>query len=783
MLKIKSIDRYLLKEIASPFGIGLLVYTFTLLINMILILSERLISKDVSGMTLVKILIYLLPDLLSFTIPMATLMGVLAGLSRMSTDSEIVAFKTLGVNNSRILRPIMIFSAVGWLLSSYLIMYLAPEANFRFSQLNTNIILSKSVADIKSRVLNKDFYPYTIYFDDLDHNTGEWINVFLYTRKQGNTDTVILAKRGKFLQDPREEDRYIMMQDAWVHSFNIKEPDKSYDCTYWGRMKEKISKRQEIKQSRRHTQFVFPELVKKMKEEPQNMLFTIEYHRKFALPFACLAMGFLALSLGISTKKGGKISGFIISLAIIFVYYSIITASQNLVMKKIVPPLVGMWAADIFLVISGIIAYYYTSKEKSIDWERLFVFLDRAKKRFSQKEKARKKAIEKGMDKKLPGHPGPKGKVVVVIKIRKFSFRVLNILDLYVVRRLLTTFVFIFVSMTLVFYIVTIMELVDNIIENQVAFFYLLQYIYYYTPEIVKFVLPVAVLTSVLLTFSMMSKNNEIVAVQVSGISLYRLAFPAIVIGVLLSLGYFYIQESIAPNANRKALKTMDIIRKQVSPEEQEFHKNWVVGDNNEFYFYDFLNIKLNKYVQFNVISLDKNFNIKKRISSQFARWKSPTGLMLESGFERNFENNNPLDYIEFRRKEINITGGESLFLSKVKDYRYMNINELKEYIRYLEKNKSETVRYEAQLHNKYAFPFASLVMVLIAIPFSFTMGKKGTLYGIGFAIGISIIFWGAFGIFSALGSTALLSPFISAFAPLFIFSAISIYLFINLKT
>jgi LPS export ABC transporter permease LptF/LPS export ABC transporter permease LptG len=783
MLKIKSIDRYLLKEIASPFGIGLLVYTFTLLINMILILSERLISKDVSGMTLIKILIYLLPDLLSFTIPMATLMGVLAGLSRMSTDSEIVAFKTLGVDNSRILRPIMIFSAVGWLLSSYLIMYLAPEANFRFSQLNTKIILSKSVADIKSRVINKDFYPYTIYFDDLDHTTGEWINVFLYTRKQGDIDTVILAKRGKFLQDPREEDRYILMQDAWVHSFNIKEPDKSYDCTYWGRMKEKISKRQEIKQSRRHTQFVFPELVKKMEEEPQNMLFTIEFHRKFALPFACLAMGFLALSLGISTKKGGKISGFIISLAIIFVYYSIITASQNLVMKKIVPPFLGMWAADIFLVISGIIAYYYTSKEKSIDWERLFVFLDRAKKRFSPLEKARKKANDQKIEKKLPGHPSPKGKVVVVIKIKKFSIRLLNILDLYVVRRLLTTFVFIFISMTLVFYIVTIMELVDNIIENQVAFYYLLQYIYYYTPEIVKFVLPVSILTAVLLTFSMMSKNNEIVAVQVSGISLYRLAFPAIVIGVLLSFGYFYLQEAIAPNANRKAIKTMDIIRKQVSPEEQEFHKNWVVGDNNEFYFYDFLNTKLNKYVQFNVISLDKNFNIKKRITSQFARWKSATGLMLESGFERDYENNNPQNYTEFRRREIIIPGGESLFLSKVKDYRYMNINELKEYIRYLEKNKSETARYEAQLQNKYAFPFASLVMVLIAIPFSFTMGKKGTLYGIGFAIGISIIFWGAFGIFTALGSTALLSPFVSAFAPLFIFSAISIYLFINLKT
>ena len=112
-----------------------------------------------------------------------------------------------------------------------------------------------------------------------------------------------------------------------------------------------------------------------------------------------------------------------------------------------------------------------------------------------------------------------------------------------------------------------------------------------------------------------------------------------------------------------------------------------------------------------------------------------------------------------------------------------MNISELKGYIQYLKDNKSDTARYEAQLNNRYAFPFASLVMVLIAIPFSFSMGKKGTLYGIGFAVGISIIFWGAFGIFSALGSTALLPPFISAFAPLLIFSGFSIYMFINLKT
>lgn len=762
----KSLDRYILKEVAAPFGIGLLVYTFTLILNMILLLSERMIAKDVSTVTIFKILIYLLPDLLSFTIPMATLMGILAGLSRMSTDSEIVAFKTLGINNLRILRPIMLFSAMTWLVSSWLIMYVAPEANFRYHQLRDQVLLSKSVAEIKSRAFNKDFYPYTIYFNNIDILTDEWIEVFLYFKRSGS-DIVILAKRGKFIQKPREEERYILLKDAWVHSFEKRNPEKKYDRTFYKRLKETIRKDSEIKQIRRHTQYVFSELVKKMKEEPKNVFFAIEFHRKFALPFACLAMGFLALSLGISTKKGGKVSGFIISLGIIFVYYSIITASQNLVVKGIVSPFLGMWAADIFLLIAGIIAYYYTSKEKTIDWEKLLIFINKIKNRLNRPILPKKK----------------KRKVLFVLMIKRLNFKVFNILDLYVVKRLLLTFVFIFLSITFVFYIITIMELVDNVIENKVAFYYLLQYIYYFTPEIVRFVLPVSILTAVLLTFSIMSKNNEIVAVQVSGISLYRLAFPAIVIGIFLSLAFFFIQENVTPEANRKARKALNIINKRQSPEEHEFHKNWVVGNNNEFYFYDYLEMKRKKYIRFNVIYLDGSFSIKKRISSESAQWENETELVLEDGFERDFKDNNPLNFKKFTEKRLVIGEGKDLFTKKIKDDRNMNIKALKEYIRYLEKNKSDTKRYEAKLHNKYAFPFSSLVMVLIAIPFSFMMGKKGTLYGIGFAIGISIIFWGAFGVFSALGSAALLSPFLSAFAPIFIFSGISIYLFMHVKT
>ncbi|MCI0470200.1 MAG: LptF/LptG family permease, partial [Candidatus Aminicenantes bacterium] len=122
-------------------------------------------------------------------------------------------------------------------------------------------------------------------------------------------------------------------------------------------------------------------------------------------------------------------------------------------------------------------------------------------------------------------------------------------------------------------------------------------------------------------------------------------------------------------------------------------------------------------------------------------------------------------------------------FTLRIASSEYMNIKELKEYISYLEKNRSSTAKYEAKLYYKYAFPFSSLIMVLIAIPFSFIMGSRGALFGIGMAVGIAMVFWFVFAVFSALGSGAILSPFISAFAPLFIFIAISSYLFINIKT
>ncbi|MGE5343030.1 MAG: LPS export ABC transporter permease LptF [Candidatus Omnitrophota bacterium] len=759
---IKSFDKYILKEVASPFGIGLLVYTFTLLINMIFLLSGTLIAKEASALTVVQILVYMLPDFLSFTIPMATLMGVLAGLSRMSTDSEILAFRTMGVNNFRILKPVLTFSLIAYLFSTWLIMYMAPEAGYRLVKLMGQIGIKRAVSSIKPGDFYNEFPYLTLYFNDVDQKTDEWKDVFIYSKKEGDTDNIILAKTGKFVQTQNERDSYFVLKNVEVHSFKRSEPQKSYRITYLKSRKERVPNPAEMKQMRKERQLIFPELIRRLKKEPENRQLAIEFHRKFSLPFACLALAFLALSLGISTRKGGKVSGFIISLGIIFIYYTASVTSENMVRKGVLPPAIGMWIADIFLLLTGIIMYYYSSREKSINWERLLLVADAMKRRFHRK-------------------PKDDRSVLVSVQIPRFHFRLLPIIDRYVIQRLVLSFFLVFTSLVMVFYIINFVELINDIVESGVSVSYIFQYLYYDTPEIISFVLPVASLTSVLLSFSVMSKNNEIVAVQVSGISLYRLTLPAIIIGLLLSMGFFHIQEAVMPGANKQKQEVLNLIRKiQIRPDEMT--KNWVVGKNNVFYFYDFVD-KDGNIINFNATYTDEHLAMKRRVFSKSARWENSHTLLLRDGFERDYQNSIPAHFAKFTDRRIAIEGSKDIFTNKVAFPKFMNIRTLKQYITYLAGKKSDTQKYEAQLFYKYAFPLSSLIMVLIAIPFSFLMGNKGTLFGIGIAVVISIVFWFTFAVSSALGSSGILSPFISAFAPIFIFTAVSIYLFIHIKT
>ncbi len=753
----KALDRYLLREVASPFLVGLVVYTFTLLINNVLLLSQALISKEASAGTVLLILVYFLPDLLSFTVPMATLMGVLAGLSRMSTDSEIVALRTMGVSNLRLLRPIMVFATMAWLFSSWLIMYVAPETNYRLNRLFTEVVFSQTVSNIRPGVFYREIPYYALFFQDADPQTHQWRNVFLYSMRAPEKDSLILARSGAYVHDPGKGDGAIVLWNGVVHEFKKNEPRK-YTLTGFSAMKEKVPQMVPVQQGRRSTQLVFPELLDRYRQSREDPMLAMELHKKFALPFACLALGFLALPLGISTRRGGKTSGFIVSLGIIFLYYVLITTARNLILKEVLSPWAGMWLPNLFLLAAGFYFFARSAREKEIRWPGPGTRL----RDFHQRHRQR---------------------VLMALRFPRPRFSLLPVLDRYVLRKMALVFFLVFSSLWMIFCIVTVVELINNVIENKVPFVRVFEYLWFNTPEMVGFILPVSVLTTVLLSLFLMNRQNEVVAVQLSGISLLRLARPALVFGVMASLFYFGVQETVLPGARKQAVTLLNEIHNRKVAEEGTVMRNWVIGqDSRTIYFYSYFERATQVFTSWNTVELGSEGELRRRLYAARAVLK-PGELALEDGYERTFVDQAPVSYVPFQTRTVPFAEGRETFFQREEYPADMGTRQLRQYIATLRRNHRDTRSAESQLYGKYAFPFGSLVMVLIAIPFAFLMGRQGTLSGIGMAVAISMVYWGMIGVFNSLGATGLLPPLPAAFLPLLIFFVLGVWLFTKVRT
>jgi lipopolysaccharide export LptBFGC system permease protein LptF len=125
----------------------------------------------------------------------------------------------------------------------------------------------------------------------------------------------------------------------------------------------------------------------------------------------------------------------------------------------------------------------------------------------------------------------------------------------------------------------------------------------------------------------------------------------------------------------------------------------------------------------------------------------------------------------------------KNFFLKDWEEPDQMSYGELKQYIRNIEEKSFETTRFKVDLQHKRSFPLTIFVITLLGIPFAFTMGKKGTLVGIGLSMGIVMIYWGGIGIFKSLGYVSYLSPFLAAWGPNLIFGLVGLYMILTLRT
>jgi LPS export ABC transporter permease LptF/LPS export ABC transporter permease LptG len=774
-------DRYILKEITPPFLIGLVVYSFVLLMNQILLLSELMIARGVPFRTVLDLLVYLIPSVLAFTVPMSVLMGILAGLSRLSSDAEITAFKTLGISYKRLLLPVLVFSALGFFVTSFLTLYLAPRANYKWVQTFSESVLARVQFNINPREFN-DSIPNTVLFiQDINPEIG-WQNIFVYFATPPEEPKVILAKKGQLNFYPEERRASIELFDGMVHSYPLSDIEK-YSITSFGHYEEELDvegafprigakkrvREKDIKELLVDSKVLKQELESFPDDQKSTALFElkkkdaishgIEIHKKIALPFACFIFAILGLPLGAFTKKGGRTSGFTLSLGIILIYYILITAGEQIAMEGRISPFIGMWGPNILFLVLGLYFFIQSVRESPLlSVASLF-------KRESK-------------DVSIPKTTRP-------LSMRpRFSLPFPNIIDRYIIRKYLALFGFVVVSMISINAIVIFFDRIDSIYEHNKSIGLLLAFIWYNIPESVQYILPVTALIATLITLGLLTKFNEITAMKACGISLYRILVPVLVLSCLVSFCSFYVQERILPYSNKRAEQVWNEIQDMPARSYGHLDRRWLLSRTKDrIYYYRYFDQNASAFSQFSVFEIDPaSWSLEKRIFSEKS-YLEERDLTLSDAWTWEFLGSRIARFYKQETMVLSEVEDKNYFLKEWEEPDQMSYRELQDYIEQIEDKGFDSLKFKVDLNFKLTFPLASLIMALLGIPFAFTMGKRGTLVGIGLSVVIAIVYWGSIAIFRSLGYVNYLSPFLAAWGPSFIFGSIGLYLISTLKT
>src|SRR5688572_4399712 len=215
---MRIIDRYVIREVLWPFVIGLLVFTFMLIIPYLIEYAENFISKGVATLVVLRIMATLLPSTLALTIPMSLLLGLLVAFGRLSADREFVALQACGVSLMRLLRPVALLSVLGWAATTYVYLVAAPNANQRYRDIIFSIVAERAEGEVRSRVFFEDFPNLVLYVREVPASGGGWRDVFMVDSRPGHPPATYLARQGRVVIDRERETAEMVLEDGARHT-------------------------------------------------------------------------------------------------------------------------------------------------------------------------------------------------------------------------------------------------------------------------------------------------------------------------------------------------------------------------------------------------------------------------------------------------------------------------------------------------------------------------------------------------------------------------------------
>ena len=381
----KIINRYIFKEIAYPFIIILFILTFVLLMGKILQIMDLVINKGVNVFSILKIIFFLLPSFMLFTVPIALLIAILIAMGRLSADNEITALKTSGISLMQIYYPVAVASLITFAFTIFTSYFLVPQSNFATKRLLFNIVQQNATIGIKEKVFNADFKGFLFYAEKIPDNKNYMEGIIVSDNRIIGEQNTILAKRAYLVSDPESMKVKLTLEDGSIHTVsadlkNYRKIDfKSYDINL--DLSTALASIDESSKS--STEMTVRELLAKMKKpglDPAAIReLAIEVHKKITIPLSCIFFGMLALPLGIRSHRSVKSRGFAVGLIVVSLYYLLRIGGEAFAETGYISPALGVWAPSLIFALMGTCLLYMANKEISF-FQKANDFLTRGNK-------------------------------------------------------------------------------------------------------------------------------------------------------------------------------------------------------------------------------------------------------------------------------------------------------------------------------------------------------------------------------------------------------------------
>jgi LPS export ABC transporter permease LptG/LPS export ABC transporter permease LptF len=793
------LNRYLLSEILGPLGLGFLVYTFILLMRFLFESAEMIIRRGLPVSIVGRLLVLALPNIVVLTLPMSLLFGILIAVSRLSSDSELIAMRSCGISLLTLYRPILLLSGFFTLVNTALMVYALPWGNHSLQQLRLEILTQSVAQQVQPRVFYEEWEGYVLYVFEVPPGEARWKGVFLaeaIPASEGNQITI--ADWGEVQVDPSGETVFLRLYNAVRHKVDLDAPDR-YEISRHKRLdivlEEQFASEQRAKVSvSKGIRELTIEELRDLKNDrtasdEQHNLARVEIHKKFSIPVACLVFGLFALPLGINNRRGGKASGFALSIGVIALYYILLSNGEEAARFGKIPAWLGMWAPNLLLAIGGVFLLARRNRDKSLLLSRLdrwvredlwggLLALRGLRRRKIRELRERRESRARASSERRRVSP----RLVLLLPRPRIVFP--NLLDRYVVRLFTVVFLLVVLSGVSLFIIFDLAETMDEILKNKVSNSVVFDYYKYSSLQMFYEIAPVVVLVTTLMTFSLLARTNEITACKALGLSLYRLSLPAVVTALLLTMFSAYLQTSVLPASNERVAQLNDRIRGRETPRTyRRADRQWLFGRGRYIYNYLHYDNRRPSLQRLQVFDFDERHRLSRRLFSQEARYIGDAWVF-SNGWARSFDGVEVTGYDRFEDpKIVRYPETPDYFDSEIRPPEQMRYGELKGYIKELEESGQSVPELQVQLHNKIAFPVVSLVMALVALPFAFRLGRQGTLYGIGLSVILGIVFLAIVAFFTTMGQAGVLPPIVAVWSPNAVFALLSVYLFLGVRT